>query len=91
MEADNMQIDIVNKSVMCSTMQLLLQTAYHFIMSQKLSKEEYKKIHKKFQQLTQWNFGKVLSLLCAIQHFLRHLVLLAFQQQIVNLCEEKST
>lgn len=53
MEADNMQIDIVSKSVMCSTMQLLLQTAYHFIMSQKLSKEEYKKIHKKFQQLTQ--------------------------------------
>jgi hypothetical protein len=53
MVADNMQIDIVNKSAKCSKIQLSLQTAYHFIMSQKLSKEEYKQLHKKFQQLTQ--------------------------------------
>lgn len=32
-----------------------------------------------------------LSLLCVIQLSLSHLVLLAFQQQIVNLCKEKST
>ena len=35
MEADNMQIDIVNKSVMCSTMQLLLQSSnclsFHYV------------------------------------------------------------